>query len=174
MSHVFYLFAVSLGLASALAGICIWSPRPLWLKVSALAIAVLFLPVTYASVVELLSRPKPIALEWKRADLAEAKVIGADLREGESIYLWLRVPGVEEPRFYVLPWDQQRAEQLHGAQREASAKGTAVHARGLFATSQDRQQPMFYALPQPARPPKEAPAQNPFVFDSGAHGRDRE
>jgi hypothetical protein len=168
MSQVLYLFAASLGLATALASISIWSPRAVWIKVGALSIAVLFLPATYVSVVDLLSRPKPIALEWQRANLAEAKVIGAELREGEAIYLWLRAPGVEEPRSYVLPWDQKLAEQLHGAQREANARGTAVRARGLFATGQDRQQPMFYAMPQPARPPKEAPpAQNPFVFEPG-------
>jgi len=166
MSQVLYLFAASLGLATALASISIWSPRAVWIKVGALSLAALFLPVTYFSVIELLSRPKPIALEWQRADLAEAKVIGAELREGEAIYLWLRAPGVEEPRSYILPWDQKLAEQLHGAQREANARGTAVRARGLFATGQDRQQPMFYAMPQPARPPKEAPAQNPFVFES--------
>ncbi|MGH8682512.1 MAG: hypothetical protein ACREVS_05395 [Burkholderiales bacterium] len=168
MSQVLYLFAVSLGLATALASISIWSPRALWIKVGALAIAALFLPATYVSVVDLLSRPKPVALEWKRADLAEARVIGADLREGEGIYLWLRTPGVEEPRAYVLPWDQKLAEQLHGAQREAQARGTAVHARNLFEGDPDRQQPLFYAPPQPALPPKEAPAQTPFVFESQA------
>ena len=167
MSHLFYLFAASLGLATALASIAIWSPRALWIKVGALSIAVLFLPATYVSVVDLLSRPKPIALEWQRAGLAEARVIGAELREGEAIYLWLRTPGAEEPRSYVLPWDQKLAEQLHRAQREANARGTAVRARGLFATGQDRQQPVFYAMPQPALPPKEAPAQNPLVFESG-------
>ncbi len=173
MSQVLYLFAASLVLATALASIAIWSPRALWIKVGALAIAVLFLPTGYLSVVDLLSRPKPIALEWHRADLAEAKLIGADLREGEAIYLWLRTPGTEEPRSYVLPWDQKLAEQLHGAQREANARGTAVHARGLFETDRDRERPLFYAAPQPARPPKEVPAENPLVFESGPPGRDR-
>jgi hypothetical protein len=166
MSEVSYLFAASLALAAALAGVSIWSPRALWIKVGALAIAVLFLPATYASLVDLLSRPKPIALEWKRLELSEAKVIGADLREGEAIYLWLRTSGVEEPRSYVVPWDRKLAEQLHRARREAEARGTAVHARGLFEPGQDREQPVFYALPQPARPPKEVPAHTPFVFDS--------
>jgi hypothetical protein len=166
MSQVSYLFAVSLALATALAGISIWSPRAVWIKVGALSIAVLFLPATYVSVVELLSRPKPIALQWQRMDLSEARVIGAELREGEAIYLWLRMPGFEEPRSYVLPWDQKLAEQLHGAQRDAQARGTAVHARGLFEPSQDRQQPVFYAVPQPARPPKDVPSHTPFVFDS--------
>lgn len=171
MTQVVYLFAASLALATALASICIWSPRAPWIKAAALAIVVLFLPVSYTSVVELLSRPKPLALEWQRAALAEARVLGADLREGERIYLWLRVPGIEEPRFYVLPWDRKLAEQLHRAQREANARGTAVRARNLFGTGQDRQGPMFYAAPQPARPPKEAPAENPLVFESGTSGR---
>jgi len=163
---VLYLFAISLGLATALATIAIWSPRAVWIKVGALAIAALFLPATYVSVVDLLSRPKPIALEWQRAGLTEAKVIGADLREGEAIYVWLRTPGAAEPRAYVLPWDRKLAEQLHGAQREARARGTAVHARNLFEGDQDRRQPMFYALPQSALPPKEVPAQNPIVLES--------
>jgi hypothetical protein len=171
VSEVVYLFAASLALATALASICIWSPRAPWIKVAALAIVVLFLPTTYAAVVELLSRPKPLALEWQRAAVAEARVLGADLREGERIYLWLRVPGIEEPRFYVLPWDQKLAEQLHRAQREANARGTPVRARNLFANGQDRQGPVFYAAPQPARPPKEAPAENPLVFESGTSGR---
>ena len=98
MNQVLYLFVVALGLATALAAICIWSPRAVWIKVGALVITALFLPATYVSVVELLSRPKPIALERKHADFAEARVLGADLREGEAIYLWLRIPEVEEPR----------------------------------------------------------------------------
>jgi hypothetical protein len=167
MSQVLYLFIVSLGLATALAAICIWSPRALWIKVGALAITALLLPATYVSVVELLSRPKPIALERKQADFAEAKVLGADLREGEAIYLWLLNPEVEEPRYYVLPWDRTLARQLHRAQREATAQGTAVRARHLFSPGQDRHQaPVFYAQPHPANPPKPPPTYDPLVFES--------
>ncbi|MFQ6022268.1 MAG: hypothetical protein ACE5NW_06065 [Acidiferrobacterales bacterium] len=161
MNHSFYLFAVSTGLAATLAAISIWSARALWIKVSALAIAALFLPTMYVSLVELLSRPKPIALEWGRSDLSEATVLGANLREGESIYLWLRVAGVEEPRSYALPWDQKLAEQLYRAQREADAKGTAVQVKHPF---QDDRRPMFYAQPQPAQPPKAIPAANPLIY----------
>ena len=168
MSLVFYLFALSLGLATVLASICIWSPRAVWVKVSALVITLLFLPAIYVSVVELLSRPKPIALEWKQPDFSEAKVLAADMREGESIYLWLRMPGVEEPRFYVLPWSEELAKQLHGAQRDANARGTAVHAKNLFRTNHDPQQPVFYAMPQPERPPKVPPVYDPLIFESGA------
>jgi len=175
MNQILHLFGASLGLAAALAAIAIWSPRALWIKVGALAIATFFVPVAYVSVIELLSRPKPVALEWSRANLAEAKVLGADLREGESIYVLLRVPGVDEPRFYMLPWDRDLAEQLHKAQREAAQQGTDVRAKNLFRNGPERdQQPVFYARPQEARPPKTPPAYQPFVFESGASPGGRE
>jgi len=165
------MFVISLALASALAAVSIWSPRALWVKIGALAITALFLPATYVSVVELLGRPKPIALEWKRAELAEAKVLAADLREGESIHLWLSVAGTGEPRAYVLSWDQKLAEQLHRAQREAAARGTAVNAKNLFSQGRDDQRPLFYAQPQPVRPPKQPPPHDPLVFESAPGSR---
>ena len=166
MSQVFYLFAASLVLVAALAAISIWSPRALRVKGAALAIVVLFLPAIYVSLVELLSRPKPVTLEWRQGELADAKVIGADLREGEAIFVWLRLPDVIEPRAYVLPWDQKLAEQLHGAQRDAASRGTAVHVKHLFKNSLDRQGPKFYALPQPAHPPKQVPEYNPLIYEA--------
>ncbi len=166
MSQVFYLFAASLTLVAALAAITIWSPRALWIKGTALVVVTLSLPAIYVSLIELLSRPKPVKLEWRQDELAEAKVIGSDLREGEAIFVWLRLPDVVEPRAYVLPWDQKLAEQLYGAQREAASRGTAVHVKHLFKNSVDRQPPKFYALPQPAHPPKAVPPHNPLAYEA--------
>lgn len=166
MSDAFYLFAALLGLAAALSAIAISAPRALWIKVGALVLTALFVPAVYASLVEMLSRPKPVALEMNRAGLSEAKVLGAELREGESIYVWLAVPGLGEPRAYVLPWDRKLAEELHAAQREARARGTEVHARNAFNAVEGDARPRFYARPQPASPPKQPPARDPLVFGS--------
>ena len=167
MTQVFHFFAVSLGLAAALAAVAIWSPRALATKLGALAITTLFVPVTYFSMSELLSRPKPVALEWARG-ASEARVLGSDLREGESIFLWVRVPDSDEPRAYRLPWDKKLAEQLHKAQREAAQDGTDVRAKNLFQSGpKDDQKPVFYARPQQALPPKVTPSFRPYVFDSG-------
>lgn len=168
MSQAFYLFVVLLGLASSLAAISIWSPRPFWIKVCAITVAALLLPTAYFSLVELLSRPKPIALEWAQRDLSEAVVIGADLREGKSIYLWLKVDGLEEPRSYVLPWDQKLAEQLHGARREAEAKGTGVRVNRPFMSKQEKGHLVFYAAPRAAPAPKTPPTHSGFVFQPAA------
>ncbi len=163
MNYVFYLFVMSVGLITALAAICIWSPRAIWVKVGALTLVMLLLPAAYVSLAELLSRPKPIALEWGHRDLSKAVVLHADWREGESIYLWLRVPGVDDPRAYVLPWKQNLAEQLFGAQREAESRGTEVHVERPFGHDES-QQPVFYAVPQPQPPPKVRPVNNTFVY----------
>ena len=165
MNYVFYLFVMSVGLITALAAISIWSPRALWVKVGALTLVTLFLPVAYVSLVELLSRPKPITLEWGHRDLSKAVVLHADWREGESIYLWLRVPGIDDPRAYVLPWNQKQAEQLFAAQREAESRRTAVHVERPFGRGQHKsQQPVFYAMPRPTPPAKVRPVNNTFVY----------
>ncbi|HSS63336.1 MAG TPA: hypothetical protein VLS27_02815, partial [Gammaproteobacteria bacterium] len=114
MSHILYPFAVAALMVAALAAISIWSNRRLLLKSSAILIVALTLPAAYLTILDLLSRPKPVSLEWAARDLNEAAVIGAHFKEGDRIFLWLRVEGVDEPRYYALPWDEQIAKELYG------------------------------------------------------------
>ncbi len=154
MTPLFYCFAAMVALAGLLGTIGIWSPRRLWVKGTALAVVAAFLPAAYVGYAELLSRPKPAQLELLRGQLTEAGVIGMDLREDEAIYLWLRLEGTNEPRAYVLDWDEQRARELHEAQRGAEANGTEVRMRKPFAGGGGDREPVFYAEPQRALPPK--------------------
>jgi hypothetical protein len=73
MTSVTQLFVVAAALAATLGRISIWVPRRLLIEGAALTIATLFLPLAYASLVELLSKPKPIDLEWWLSDAAEAR-----------------------------------------------------------------------------------------------------
>jgi hypothetical protein len=170
MNAVPQLFAVATALAATLGLISIWAPRRLMIKGAALATAALFLPVAYASLVELLSKPKPIELEWWQTEAAEAEVVASRLIEEEGIYLWLQLPEIREPRAYVLPWDRASAEQLQQALREAEREGSAVQMRLPFEPSLDPLEPKFYALPQPALPPKDLIDPPPQFFQ--APGRD--
>ena len=164
MNELIPLFAVNVGLAAVLANIAIWSPRHMWIKLSALATTAAFVPATYLSLSEMLSRPKPIEIQWAMQELSEASVIGARLEEGEAIYVWLGIEGIDEPRAYALPWNDEMARQLHGAQRSAEQDGTKVRMRKPFETSLDDREPVFYAAPPPPPPLKEAPAQAPLRF----------
>ena len=82
----------------------------------------------------------------------------------EAIYLWLQLPGETAPRAYRLPWDRALAEQLQTARREAEANRTGLRMRHPFEPSLDEREPRFYALPQPALPPKTPPAAPPQYY----------
>ncbi|MEX2648038.1 MAG: hypothetical protein WD673_03390 [Alphaproteobacteria bacterium] len=164
MDDLTTLFALAVVMAAALAGIGIWAPRRLWIRAAALATAALFVPVVYAALAGLLSRPKPVDLEWMHGATTEAAVLAATIDENDGIYVWLRFADAPEPRAYVLPWDREVAEQLQGALREAERNDTGVIMNLPFEHSWDPRQPKFYALPQPALPPKDA-GQAPEAYE---------
>ncbi len=162
MTELTYLFAMVAVLAGLVTSISIWAPRRLWLKLTALGAATLFLPIGYLSLAHLLSLPKPVALEWWLTNASSATVLGSAMRENEAIYVWLQLEQVAEPRAYALPWNRDLAEQLQTAQREAGENGSHVQMRLPFEPTLDDREPKFYALPQPPLPPKDmghAPAQ---------------
>ena len=164
MNELLVLYGVLGGLAAVLVSVALWAPRRLWVKLGALAVTIVFLPAGYFGLSEMLSRPKPISLELARQDLAEATVIGAHLDEGKAIYLWLGLPEIAEPRAYVLPWDQQLARQLQGADRESQDSGAPVQMRKPFESSLDDREKRFYAAPPPPPPEKAQQAENPLTF----------
>jgi hypothetical protein len=155
MNELTYLFAAIAVLGGLVTSISVWAPRRLATKLTALAAAALFLPVGYAGFAELLSRPKPVALEWWHSSAEQAIVLGARFEEERAIHLWLQLPELAEPRAYSLPWSRDLAEQLQTAQREAAQDQSDVQMRLPFEGSLDENEPKFYAMPQPAPPPKD-------------------
>lgn len=141
-------------IGAALASLAIWSRRMLLAKSAAIVLTVGLVGTGYSTTVELLGRPKPVDIEWSGHDLAEARVIAAEMREDVAIYVWLGIDGEEEPRSYVLPWSDEAAQQLHGAMQQAEEEGGEVQMSQPFESSRDEQEPMFYATPIEALPPK--------------------
>jgi len=159
------LFAAAAVLATILCITAIWSPRALRVKVGALITSCLFLPVAYAAMSDLLSKPKPVALEWWHGQADEAAVLSSTIREGEGIFLWLQMADIIEPRSYVLPWSQELAQQLQDAMEEARESDSGVRMRLPFERSWDPDDPKFYALPQPKLPEKDELLQSPEIFN---------
>ncbi|MGI9436501.1 MAG: hypothetical protein ACR2Q4_17025 [Geminicoccaceae bacterium] len=154
MTELSYLFMVTSVVAGVLAMISIWSRRQLWIKIGAIGASVLLLPLAYASFASLLSKPKPVELEWWMGEAEEATVLGSSIQEGEGIFLWLQLAEAAEPRAYVLPWNRDLAEQLQKAAEEAEDQNGQLRMRLPFEPSLDELDPKFYAMPQPAMPPK--------------------
>lgn len=104
---------------------------------------------------DMLGRPKSTRLEVLRTADKEAKIIGSYLVEDSGIYLWLQLPGVREPRYYVLPWDEKTASALQKAIEEnAQHHGAGVVMQLPFERSWDKREPVFHPLPQPKLPDK--------------------
>lgn len=111
---------------------------------------------------DMLGRPKSARLEVFRTSMQDAKVIGSYLKENDGVYLWLLLPGVDEPRYYKLPWDEKMAKALQDAISENEREHGSGVGMGLpFERSWDREEPKFYALPQPKLPDK--PGERPPV-----------
>lgn len=171
MDELLPLFAGIVALAAILGSISIWTPRKLWVKCAALCTLSFFLPVSYFAMAGLLSRPKPTDMEWLHRQMSQARVLGTQMSEGEAIYIWLQMEGIEEPRAYVLPWDQQLAKQMHGAKREAESKGSALMMGRPFQSSLDQRERKFYAAPPPMAPPKRPQAEQPMEFEHQSSNR---
>jgi hypothetical protein len=154
MASLPMLFAAAAMLAAFLGSIAVWSPRRLPAKVGALVVAGLFLPLAYAGLTDLMSRPKPVSMEWWLAHTREATVLAAVPEEGRRIFLWLALEGADEPRAYVMPWTREAAQQLQDAQEQAAEEGGEVRMQMPFERSLENRQRMFYAEPQPAPPAK--------------------
>ena len=164
MTIALYFFVPLAIVAAILCNIGIWAPRKMWIKLSGLAAAALFMPLTYGALADLLSRPKPVSLEWAHRNVNQASLVGATMKEGEAIFLWLQMPATAEPRAYRLPWSRKMAQQLQEAQREARKNKNGVKVRLPFENSQERREKMFYAAPQQALPPKPVPQSDNPVY----------
>ncbi len=166
MTVTTYWFVIAAALVAVLTSITIWSRRALPVKFLALACATAVLPLSYLSMNDILSRPKPVLLETVHNDVEQVQVISSLMQEDKAIYLWLQLPGVDEPRSYQLPWSDEAARELHKAMQEAEKSGTEVKMKKPFEVSVDNQEPVFYASP-PAPPPlKDVVDDKPILFTS--------
>lgn len=137
MDTVYYLFAACLAVTAILAAIAIWAPRSLSLRSAAVILTAIFVPLAYASLTTLLSRPKPVDFAWFERNAETAHVLGLKLEEGHAIYLWLHVEGYDKPGFYVLPWRQSDAEHFQ------ETYDAAVKQRGKLIIKKPFSRPAF-------------------------------
>lgn len=149
MSHLPYLYAVLVALAALLGAVAIGSRRALWLKAGALGLTGLLLAVAYAGLADLLSKPKPVRLEWLEREAESATVLAAALRENRGIYLWLQLSGTGEPRAYILPWSTKTADELMDALRESEGTSGSVEVRRPFDLDYPLDAPRFYVTLRP-------------------------
>lgn len=166
MNALPYIFAVTIGITLILATIAIWAPRRPGVRIAALIATILFIPIGYLQLTEMLARPKPISFEWFRKDVEQAQLLGASLDEGRAIYLWLRIDQDIEPRYYVLPWKQETAEKLEDLIDNALRNNATIVLKQPFIQKfmEDLGDLNANIVPPPL-PPQKMPTPPPQIFN---------
>jgi hypothetical protein len=167
MDILFYVFAAATGIAAALASIAIWAPRPTRVRVLALVITTLFIPVIYIEMIEMLSKPKPMSFEWFERNTDKAVLLGTSLDEGNAIYVWLRLDGSFVPRSYRIPWNLKLAEKLEDAVDDAVRENsTIILKKPFYRKSLDEWGDLNVdIMPPPLPPQKRFPQAPPRIFN---------
>ena len=142
------LYVTITGLAVLLISITIWSRGPFKWRLSAFIIGVAFVTILYASILELLSRPKPAHMGLFYKDVPEVVLLHASWEEDVALYILVEIPGVEEPRLYILPWNREEAEKFEQAMEEGEDKNEEVRIGNPFFNSdeEDRER-LIYTTP---------------------------
>ncbi len=166
MDNMIYVFAVTTAIAAVLASLAIWAPRLPWVRIAAVVAVTLLLPVSYVQFVEFLSRPKPQSMEWLQRDVDAAEVLAVSLAEGEAIYMWLRLNGELEPRYYKFPWDIRTAERLEEDIDTAMRKQSKLILRNPFENRrQSELGDLNVEIVPPPLPPTKAPPSMPRFYN---------
>ena len=140
MDMMFYIFAATIAGIVALAMIAIWSPRAAWIRFVAVALAAALLPLAYLAFTSLLAKPKPRQLAWFERNVEKAQILSISFAEGRGIYLWLRLEGMIEPRYYVLPWSRKVAESLQDDMEAATKQRGGLMVIKPFTNDKFQQQ----------------------------------
>ncbi len=164
---------IFIGIAIGLTSLAIWSPRKFWVKTCGVVLFAAFTVAGYLSFADLLSRPKPVKLEFAKKKAAEARVLGAKIAEGKGIYLLLELPDFPEPRYYRLPWSRNLAQELQNEMGRARREGRPLMFRLPFEPTWDRKEPMFYPMPQAAEPPKDPAPGGPMILEPSPRNKER-
>ncbi|MEQ8229594.1 MAG: hypothetical protein RIA64_16035 [Rhodospirillales bacterium] len=166
MDVIYFIFAAMTLTAFLLGALAVWAPRKTWVRFAAVGAVSLLLPLGYVQFMELMSRPKPMAFAWFEQERDKAIVLGIDFDEGERIYLWLRLSGVTEPRYYSIPWNPRFAEELQDGLEDAVRRNSVLVITNPFSRQgPDDMGDLNVEIKPPPQPPLKAPQMPPRIID---------
>ena len=136
--NIFYILITAL--AALLISITIWSRRPFKWRISAFFIGLGLIALLYIAHMELFYK-----------DVPEVVLLHASWEEEVALYILVEIPGVEEPRLYILPWSREEAEKFQQAIEEGEEKDEEVKIGNPFfnADEEDRERLIYTS---PAKP----------------------
>ena len=134
MNLLFLFYFAAVLLATLLAVVAIWAPRRTPPRAASVVLALILIPGSYIALTEILGNPKPMAHEWWGDRVSDAVLLGTSMDEGRAIYLWVKIDGETQPRYYQLPWRAKMAERLQEVTDEAIRSRGRIEIKDFFSS----------------------------------------
>ena len=161
-----WFFTLLTILISFIIALSIWSRKKVKYKVLSILLGVFTYLVSYGSLLEILSRPKPKNLELLNKYANELTLLHVNWVEGEAIYLLVQLDNLIEPRLYEFPWNAAQAQEYDEMLEKGRENGEEVKiANPFYPTNAEERKTIIYTAPAKPLPPKEAPETGITSYD---------
>ena len=161
-----WFFALLTILISFIIALSIWSRKKVKYKILSITIGVFAYLISYATLLEILSRPKPKNLELLNKYANELTLLHVNWVEGEAIYLLVQLDDLIEPRLYEFPWNAAQAQEYDEMLEKGRENGEEVKiANPFYPTNAEERKTIIYTAPAKPLPPKEAPETGITSYD---------
>ena len=161
-----WFFAFLTILISFIIAISIWSRKKVKYKILSILLGIFAYFISYATLIEILSRPKPKNLELLNKYANELTLLHVNWVEGEAIYLLVQLDDIIEPRLYEFPWNAAQAQEYDEMLEKGRENGEEVKiANPFYPTNAEERKTLIYTAPAKPLPPKEAPETGITSYD---------
>ena len=161
-----WFFALLTILISFIIAISIWSRKKIKYKILSILLGTFAYFISYATLLEILSRPKPKNLELLNKYANELTLLHVNWVEGEAIYLLVQLDDIIEPRLYEFPWNAAQAQEYDEMLEKGRENGEEVKiANPFYPTNAEERKTLIYTAPAKPLPPKEAPETGITSYD---------
>lgn len=175
MSSVNWFFFIIVLCTALLASISFKSRISLYLKISSIVLGISIFLLTYVSLVEVLSRPKPKNLELLNRYVKEITLLHVTWIEGDSIHILAMLDGIKEPRLYEFPWDPLQAQEFDEALEKGRENNEEVRiANPFFVSNIEERKTLIYSSPARPLPAKKPPEVGITAYDPDAEKKSYE
>ena len=153
-------------LIASIIAITFWSRKNLKIKVITIILGAFSFLISYGSMLEILSRPKPKNLELLNKYANELTLLHVNWVEGEAIYLLVQLDNIIEPRLYKFPWNAAQAQEYDEMLEKGRENGEEVKiANPFYPTNSEQRKTLVYTAPAKHLPHKEAPEPGITSYD---------
>ncbi len=175
MNSINWFFFIIVILTAILTSLIFKSRNKTQTKFFTLILGISIFLISYVSLLEILSRPKPKSLEILNKYVEEVTLLHVSWVEGEAIHILIRLDGVKEPRLYSFPWDPIQAQEFDEALEKGRENNEEVRiSNPFFVSNLEERKTLIYSSPAKPLPAKKPPKVGITAYDPDAEKKSYE